>query len=364
MEFTEFAKILKPIIGGSYNTHMFARTLFESIVTDDGILQIEDISESTFKSYYNGKTKVTKISQRVLPHIDPEQFISYLDGFSEATTQRLCDAFEVHIDGITLHNASDKIAYFFEGILTTAAGQERKRAEKSIKKTEGPTPSERINEKILASGQALADTWGKVVEALADDMDKTETPKPMKPILVVENLNESDKQFLKRFRTEAKPILRYCIDTDPSAEATKLSLADEINELIYNWQYDYREIEDIALRTIVTDTMTILGDYTYYLTEQFLRLIPDRNILWFRNESWEEGEQLRNILQPETYEKRCQMGEIYLRLYPLPEDVQTPNSSSCEETHSNTCNHQTNNVIQSGNNNVNITNNGNLTIKM
>lgn len=200
--------------------------------------------------------------------------------------------------------------------------------------------------------------------ALADEMDKTEAPKPMKPILVVEKLSESDKQFLKKFRAEAKPILRYCIDTDPSAEATKLSLADEIHKLIYNWQYDYREIEDVALRTIVTDTMSVLRDYTYYLTEQFLRLIPDRNILWFRNESWEEGEQLRNILQPETYKKRCEMGEIYLRLYPLPEDVQTANPSNCEEAVRNTYTQQTNNVIQNGNNNVNITNTGNLTIKM
>lgn len=364
MEFTEFAKILKPIIGGSYNTHMFTRTLFESIVTDNGALQIEDISESTFKSYYNGKTKVTKISQRVLPHIDPEQFITYLEGFSEATTQRLCDAFEAHIDGITLHNASEKIAYFFEGILTTAAGQERKSPQKKTKKTEGATPSERINDKILASGQVLADAWGKVVEALADDMYKTNTHNPERPKLITKNLSENDTQFLKRFRTEVKPILRYCIDTDPSAEATKLSLADEINELIYNWQYDYREIEDIALRTIVTDTMSVLGNYTYYLTEQFLRLIPDRNILWFRNESWEEGEQLRNILRPETYEKRCEMRDIYLRLYPLPEDEQTSEPSNCEVTQSSTCNQQTNNVIQNGNNNVNITNNGNLTIKM
>ena len=93
MEFTEFAEILKPIIGGSYSTHVFTRTLFETIITEDGLLQIEDISENTFKAYYNGKTQVTKIAQRVLPHIEPEQFISYLDDFPEATTQRLCDAF-------------------------------------------------------------------------------------------------------------------------------------------------------------------------------------------------------------------------------------------------------------------------------
>ena len=121
MEFTEFAEILKPIIGGSYSTHVFTRTLFETIITEDGLLQIEDISENTFKAYYNGKTQVTKIAQRVLPHIEPEQFISYLDDFPEATTQRLCDAFQPYIDDIDLYNASQKIAYLFEEILTVAA---------------------------------------------------------------------------------------------------------------------------------------------------------------------------------------------------------------------------------------------------
>lgn len=100
MEFTEFAQKIKPIIGGSYSTHVFTRTLFESIITEEGLLQIEDISENTFKAYYNGQTKITKISQRILPHIDPEQFIAYLDGFPEATTQRLCDTFESAIGGV------------------------------------------------------------------------------------------------------------------------------------------------------------------------------------------------------------------------------------------------------------------------
>ena len=126
MEFTEFAQKLKPIIGGSYSTHVFTRTLFESIITEEGLLQIEDISENTFKAYYNGQTKITKIAQRVLPHIEPEQFSSYLDGFPEATTRRLCDAFQSDIDDIDLFNAAEKIAYFFEEILTSSAAQKRK----------------------------------------------------------------------------------------------------------------------------------------------------------------------------------------------------------------------------------------------
>ena len=134
MEFTEFAQKLKPIIGGSYSTHVFTKTLFEAIITEDGLLHIEDISENTFKAYYNGQTKISKIAQRILPHIDPEQFISYLDNFPEATTQRLCDAFEIDIEGINLYNAAEKIAYFFEGILTSVASQKRKSTPKSAKK--------------------------------------------------------------------------------------------------------------------------------------------------------------------------------------------------------------------------------------
>lgn len=53
--------------------------------------------------------------------------------------------------------------------------------------------------------------------------------------------------------------------------------------------------------------MDILSEYTYYLSDKFLRLIPGRNILWFRNESWEEGEQLRKVLQPESYRLRCEI---------------------------------------------------------
>lgn len=133
MEFTEFAQKIKPIIGGSYSTQVFTKTLFEAIITEDGLLQIEDISGNTFKAYYNGQTKITKIAQRVLPHIEPEQFISYLDNFPEAATQRLCDAFDTDIEGITLYNAAEKIAYFFEDILTSAASQKRKSTPKSAK---------------------------------------------------------------------------------------------------------------------------------------------------------------------------------------------------------------------------------------
>lgn len=359
MEFTEFAQTLKPIIGGSYSTHVFARTLFEAILTEDGLLQIEDISENTFKAYYNGQTRVTKISQRVLPYIDPEQFSSYLDKFPEATTQRLCDAFQSEIDDIDLYNASDRIAYFFEGILTSAASQKRKSTPKSAEKEEvkPKTASERLNEKILASGQAIADVLGKAIESLVDDMDsKTETL-PEKPKIVIANLNDEDKQYLQQIRKQAKPILKYCIENDPSAGDTKLSLADELTDFTHNWQFKVREISDYALRTLLNDIMQVFDEYSYYISDKFLRLIPERMVLWFKNESLEEGEQLREVLRPETIKKRYEMRDIYFRLYPLPEDDK-------QQKQNTTIIQQQTNVVQNGDNNINLTNNGTINFKM
>lgn len=218
------------------------------------------------------------------------------------------------------------------------------------------TSKARIKDKILASGKATADAWGKVMETLADDMEKGKADQPEKPRLVINKLSENDTLFLKRFREGAKPLFKYCIDNDPSAEATDLFLSDNITDFINSWKFEYREIEDYAFRTLVKDTMDILSEYTYYLSDQFLRLIPGRNILWFRNESWEEGEQLRKVLQPESYRLRCEIRDLYLRLYPLPEeDTKSENTTIIQ---------QQTNVVQNGDNNINLTNNGTISIKL
>ena len=86
-------------------------------------------------------------------------------------------------------------------------------------------------------------------------------------------------------------------------------------------------------------------------------MIPDRGVLWFRNESWEEGEQLRNVLRPETIKKRYEMRDLYLRLYPLPENEEPSNQNT-------TVIQQQTNVVQNGDNNINLTNNGTINIKL
>lgn len=185
---------------------------------------------------------------------------------------------------------------------------------------------------------------------------KKETP-PKKPKLVIDNLNEEDKKYLQQIRKQAKPILKYCIEKDPSAEETKLSLADELSDFNRSWQFEVREISDYALRTLLNDIMQVFDEYSYYISDKFLRLIPERMVLWFRNESIEEGEQLREVLRPETIKKRYEMRDIYLRLYPVPEDDKAQKQNT-------TIIQQQTNVFQNGDNNINLTNNGTINFKI
>lgn len=177
-----------------------------------------------------------------------------------------------------------------------------------------------IEEKLYASAQAMASAWQSAIERLADDMTEKSTKTPAYKKLNEEMLSERDKALLEKFRDHTEEILRYCIENDPSAGATRISLGDEIHEVCRAWNFELRKIKDVAFRQLVIDTTKILDEYSYYLTDKFLRWIPGTETLWFRNESWEEGEQLRKVLQPESYRLRCAITLLYKRLYPIPED--------------------------------------------
>lgn len=86
--------------------------------------------------------------------------------------------------------------------------------------------TERINDKILAD-----DVVDIIKNSVNESTNKSAT-ESTPPKLLVDNLCEQDTVYLKQFRSEAKPILKYCIENDPSAGETKLILSDEINNLI------------------------------------------------------------------------------------------------------------------------------------
>ena len=306
MEFTEFAQKIKPIIGGSYSTHVFTRTLFESIITEEGLLQIEDISENTFKAYYNGQTKITKISQRILPHIDPEQFIAYLDGFPEATTQRLCDTFESDIEGIDLYNAAEKIAYYFEEILKIAATQKRKSTPKSADKT----PHDILKEKILASGQAVADAWGNAVSNLVNELNGTSTTGTTNVQLPEEQVDESpysseDELLLEEFTSDYDEIMVTLIGENYAASLIDMTLPCKIKDLYETKFADpslksyvfclLGELNNISNSFLVSGSATpFLGSSRTKIRNLYVKLHPDRFAGTFPYDAfiddWDDGE--------------------------------------------------------------------------
>lgn len=123
--------MLFPIIGAGNSTSAFTRTLFDTIVEDNGQGTVESLKDPTFKAYYNGNNDISKIARKITAYIEPMEFEEYINDFSDSTVQLLCDSFAPYLPEISLHNASTKIAELFITIIKDAASTNRKITPKS-----------------------------------------------------------------------------------------------------------------------------------------------------------------------------------------------------------------------------------------
>ena len=224
MEFTEFIKLLKSIIGGASSNHDFTRIIFGEIVTDEGQSYVEDKSDSTFKSYYNGNTKITAIAKRILPYIEPEEFTAFLEHFPDATIQRLCDAFQPYILDITLHNAYEKIADFFEDILRTAASQQRKNTHTSVREDIIELPERQLTTEYSYSSEDIL-----LLQEFTSDYDE------IMQTMIGENYTSSliDMSLPNKIQIlyEKKWISKSNMFCDPTLKSYVFGLLGELNKL-------------------------------------------------------------------------------------------------------------------------------------
>ena len=93
--------------------HTHSQKPSDSIVTEEGQDVLDDLSESTYKAYFNGNTEITKLAQKISAYIEPEEFIGYIEQFSDAAVQSLCDSFQGYLPDINLHNAGEELAGLF-----------------------------------------------------------------------------------------------------------------------------------------------------------------------------------------------------------------------------------------------------------
>lgn len=181
MEFKDFVQILHPIIGGSSSQGTFVKTLFDVIVTENGQSALDEQSEVTYRSYFNGKTGISRIAKKISPYIETENFVTYIHDFSDETVSSLCDSFRKYLPKIDNFNAGRQLADLFLAILKTAAGTKRKSPISAEADTEPASAHDELKEKVLASGKVLADIWGRTVDGLLRQ-PKEEDELPLTPI--------------------------------------------------------------------------------------------------------------------------------------------------------------------------------------
>lgn len=284
MTFSEFAQRLWPIIGAGENQGEFVKTILETMVDDEYMGIAGGKKLGTYKSYYQGNTQITMIARTIAARINPEQFVDYINSFDDAAVDRIYIGFKSDLpDDTTAYNIGEKLAYLFEQILIEAAATKRRSPKKA--------------------------TQNNKCESAHDEK------------MVAGLLSSSDKELLRAFRKDSKNTLSYIIRNDPMAGPTKVDLCDEIEILIGKWELESFEIRDQVFKNLVIKIIEVLSEYKVYLVNEFLRTFPENDMVWIRNESWEEGERLRDVLQPKMEELRQQAGDLYREIYSIPDDV-------------------------------------------
>ena len=127
MNFVEFVSITRPIIGGKGGVHIYVKTLFDAILSENGKEILDGYSPSSYKAYANGKTTITDISKAMSQYIDPVEFSTFIFDTEESVQVALCQRFHEYLPNININNVGDEIAALFENIIRTAAQTKRKK---------------------------------------------------------------------------------------------------------------------------------------------------------------------------------------------------------------------------------------------
>ena len=259
MEFKVFAKKLNNVIGGKSNTKIFTKTLFETMMNESGPELLKDTSLDTFKAYFNGNTSISRVAALVLANLsEDDDFSSYLDGFGETTAQLLADEFKDDIPDINAINASAKITDLLLDILRETAGKK-----KSTPKSADKTSHDILEEKILASGQAIANAWGNTVSNLVNGLNGNHTTGTTSVPLPEDVADESpysseDNLLLQAFTADYDEIMVALIGENYATSLIDMTLPCKIKDLYETkWMSKADTFTDPSLKSYV---FALLGE--------------------------------------------------------------------------------------------------------
>lgn len=312
MEFKVFAKKLKNVIGGKSNTKIFTKTVFEAMMNESGPELLAGTSQDTFKAYFNGNTSISKVAALILANLSDDEFPSYLEGFGETTAQLLADEFKDEIPDINSVNASLKITDLFLEILKEASGKK-----KSTPKSADKPPHDILEEKTLASGQAVADAWGNAVSNLVNGLDGNSNAGTTSVRLPEEQPNTSlysseDNLLLEEFTADYDEIMVILIGENYAASLIDMTLPCKIKDLYETkWMSKADTFADPSLKSYVfgllgelnniSNSFLVSGSTTPFLGSSrtkirnlYVKLHPDQFAGTFPYDAfiddWDDGE--------------------------------------------------------------------------
>lgn len=234
MEFKEFAGRLKTIIGGKDNTVKFTRTLFLTMMNEDGEELLKDTKDNTMKSYFNGQTKITRIASLILAHLnDGFEFAEFLNSFGESTIQLIADAFSDIVPDINTSNAAEKLEELFLDILKSAA-EKKKSTPKSAKNKNGNSPSMAAEEQKLYLPE----------EHSSDDIP----------------YSDDDLLLLKEFTDDYDTIMATIIGENYAVALIDMKLPKTIQDLyLSKWNIKANNFENPTLKGQVFELLGVLN---------------------------------------------------------------------------------------------------------
>lgn len=128
-----------------------------------------------------------------------------------------------------------------------------------------------------------------------------------------------DSKLLEEFKKDYDELVIKCIKTDFTVPGVDINLYDEI-DISYREKWDVKmlKFKNKELRRIIFDMVGALSDLTQYLTDEYMRALetPRGYILIARNQSWEQGCKLREVLRPQTNKLRYKLRDLYRELHP------------------------------------------------
>lgn len=107
-------------------------------------------------------------------------------------------------------------------------------SEPSLAESPNETATERMNGKILASGQSLADVWGNVIKNLADEQDAKNSIETKSIELPEEQhpdespYSSEDKLLLQEFTADYNEIMFIMIGENYGASLVDMSLPNRV----------------------------------------------------------------------------------------------------------------------------------------